>query len=220
VDGIVTITEEDKNIFIDNGCMTPIHVMPFGIDPDKYATGIPENRSLRIFHLGSMDWMPNTEGVQWFMEKAWPLIHQRVPDARLYLAGRNMPKSFESYTSPNVSVEGTVEDAGAFMRDKDIMIVPLLSGSGMRVKIVEGMAYGKTIVSTSTGAEGIACRDNENILIADNPEAFAACIADCAGNRQRIHDIGTRARMLAETTYSNHRIAEALSQFYMSILSH
>ena len=129
--------------------------------------------------------MPNQEGLKWFIENVWDKLHKQFADLKFYIAGRNI----DSFSFPSgrvrdgLTIIGEVENAYDFMNSKGIMIVPLLSGSGIRVKIIEGMALGKTIVSTSLGAEGIPCKDGQNILIADTPEAFTEKIAKCINEK-------------------------------------
>ncbi|MEZ4798329.1 MAG: glycosyltransferase family 4 protein [Flavobacteriales bacterium] len=168
VAGVASISDEDKKRFQSLGVHTPIINIPFGIDYHNYQiqeTGEPE---LALFHLGSMDWSPNQEGIAWFLNEIWPKVHANKPSLKLYLAGRNMPEYFTRGNWPNVYVIGEVEDAKAFMQSKSIMIVPLLSAGGVRVKIIEGLALGKAIISTSIGAEGIDCNHDEQMLIADS----------------------------------------------------
>ena len=114
-----------------------------------------------------MDWTPNIEGLNWFLDEIWPEINRKFPKSHFYLAGRDMPEDFYKRKSPNVHIVGEVEDAKNFINSNSIMIVPLLSGGGIRVKIIEGMALEKAIISTSVGAEGLHISHKKNIWIAD-----------------------------------------------------
>ena len=129
MDGIAAISVDDKRKYESIGLQKPLINIPFGIDLDGYS----ENESTpepALFHLGSMDWRPNLEGVLWFLEDIWPSIHQKFPDLKFYLAGRNMPEHIEQLNIPNVIVLGEVDDAKEFMKSKQIMVVPLLSAGG------------------------------------------------------------------------------------------
>ncbi|MCO5289870.1 MAG: glycosyltransferase family 4 protein, partial [Bacteroidetes bacterium] len=117
----------------------------------------------------------------------------------------------------NVFVEGEIKDAKKFMSDKTVMIVPLLSGGGMRVKIVEGLAAGKVIVSTSIGAEGIACTHGENILIANTAEEFANTILSCLNNHLLLNKISVNAQLLARNIYDNSQIGKHVAAFYNTL---
>jgi polysaccharide biosynthesis protein PslH len=164
-----------------------------------------------------MDWMPNQQAVSWFVKNVWPTIYNQLPEARFYIAGRNMQGWVKSLSVPGVIVAGEVEDAFGFINSKSVMVSPLLSGSGMRIKIIEGMAMGKAIVSTAIGAEGIDCTSGENILIADEPATFAAVVIDLLKNPSKISDLGTAAHQLAGQRYDNQRIIRELTEFYKTL---
>lgn len=219
VDGIACITKEDEAWFKKQNFNKPVEVFPFGIDQSVIIakSGITDYPS--VFHIGSMDWLPNTEGIKWFLENAWTKISVQHPGLKLYLAGRNMPGWLKELKIKNVIIEGEVVDAHAFINSKSIMIVPLLSGGGMRVKIIEGMALGKTIVSTGIGAEGIAYTNNKNILIADNATAFAEAIHKCVTDKHFFDTVGNNAKTLATQQYNNVDICGRLIDFYHRLIN-
>ncbi|MBK7964297.1 MAG: glycosyltransferase [Bacteroidetes bacterium] len=157
------------------GADLPIHIAPVGIDTNDYPINKEPNPTL-VFHIGAMDWLPNIEGIEWFFEKVWPIVKAKFPAAQLALAGKKMPESIKAYQSNSIEVNDFVTDNIAFIGNGGIMIVPLFSGSGMRVKIVEGMAMQKAIVTTSIGAEGIAGVDGRDFLIGNTAEEFASNI--------------------------------------------
>ncbi len=216
IDAIVPITKIDSAVFKYSGYNGPLLTVPLGIDMKEYPLQ-DFNPSLSLFHLGSMDWMPNQEAVRWFLLSCWPAIHKKFPALKLFLAGRGFPSELLAMQFPGVSMEGKVDDANTFMLNKQIMIVPLLSGSGMRVKIIQGLALGKTIISTSIGAEGIDVRDGENILIADKPAAFLEKIEFCLSDPERCRQIGLKGRKFVSENYSNQIIGENLLRFYQEL---
>jgi glycosyltransferase involved in cell wall biosynthesis len=128
-----------------------------------------------------------------------------------------MPEWLIHSQYPNVIIVGEVENALTFMQSKWIMIVPLFSGSGIRIKIIEAMAVEKTVISTSIGAEGMNCKDGENILIADTPVRFAEAIRICMHDQSRCHNIGEKARLLIEKEHDNDRIIRSLTDLYIKI---
>ena len=211
-DGVVCITRDDADIFRQLGCRRPVTAIPFGIAPHPSSHTPVEPASL--FHLGAMDWLPNQEGVDWLLDSVWPLVHQRVPSATLYLAGRKMPPRLLSRHQEGVAVLGEVDDANAFIASKQINVVPLLSGSGIRVKIIEAMALGKAVVSTSVGARGIEYTDGENLLIANTPDQFADQIARLVDNPDYCRQVGDAAAHLVATRYNADNLTESLLQFY------
>ena len=216
-DGIVCITADDADLFRRNGCRRPVTSIPFGVQPEDDPAVETEPNSL--FHIGAMDWMPNREGVQWLLEKVWPVVHREVPQAHLYLAGRKMPEQWMKARIEGVTVVGEVPDAMYFIGSKAINIVPLLSGSGIRVKIIEAMSAGKTVITTTVGARGIECADGENILIADSPEAFARQVKRCVGEPDFAHLVGQNARRLIEEHYNIGTLTRQLMDFYKQRLA-
>ena len=217
VDGIAAISEEDKSHFRKLGSKKPMVTIPFGIPLDEYAPA-EEEPELALFHIGAMDWSPNLEGILWFLEEVWPLINSNFPQLRFYLAGRNMPQFLVDTPHPNVFFCGEVENAADFMRSKSIMVVPLLSGGGIRVKIIEGMALEKAIVSTSLGAEGIDFEKDKNILIADNPQQWLEAIRSLVVDPSLVKKLGQEGKALVASKYDNAVITKELLTFYRSLI--
>jgi polysaccharide biosynthesis protein PslH len=216
-DGIAAITKTDADFFKKTGTKTPIVDIPFGINLNKFQLSDGEYEFPSLFHIGSMNWMPNEEGIDWFLNKVWDLIYKKMPDLKIYLAGREMPDWLINYKKTNVEVVGEVENAQDFINSKAIMIVPLFSGSGIRIKIIEGMALGKAIISTRLGAEGIHYEDNKNILIANTPEEFVIQIEKCIKSKELCETIGFYARKIIEEEYDNKMIMKRLVEFFNGI---
>ena len=215
-DGIVCITEADADMFRQLGCRKRMVSIPFGVDLKPLTPTDPEPNSL--FHIGSMDWMPNQASITWFLDKVWPLLHREMPQLHLYLAGRRMPTQLLQSRLEGVTVVGEVEDSGKFIASKQINIVPLLSGSGIRIKIIEAMSLGKAIVTTSVGAAGIDYTDGHNLLIADTAEGFVNQVRRLIDNPELSVALGQNARKLVETHYCRKALAERLSSFYETLL--
>lgn len=217
-DAIAAITKEDAAWFKDEKFSGPVKVIPFGIDIDKILSEKEtSSESLSIFHLGAMDWQPNVEGVNWFLNNVWEKINEIYPDMKLYLAGRKMSGDLKNLNKKNVIIVGEVKDAHLFMRSKGLMIAPLLSGGGMRVKIIEGMALGKVIVTTTVGAEGINYSNGKNIIIADDPKGFVDAVSKYVLSDDHLSDIGKNAKTLASEQYNNADISRDLTGLFNSI---
>jgi glycosyltransferase involved in cell wall biosynthesis len=217
-DGIATLTNDDKKYFVEKVIGVKADVFPLGIDSAQYKPQqIKEVEFSSLFHLGSMDWMPNEEAIKWFLEKVWIDIHATFPELKFYLAGRNMPEWLATLQMPNIVITGAVENAHDFMRQKAIMVVPLLSGGGMRVKIIEGMALGKVIISTTIGAEGIEITNGVNILIADTPEQFVQQIGKCLIDKDYCNRLSVNARKYALANYDYKEVANKLIHFYKQL---
>ena len=219
LDAVVPISETDALEIKNLGCNLPVFTCISGVSVRDYqARNNQPVKNKTIFYFGSMDWLPNQEAVTWFLQHCWDTIHQQDPEARLIIAGRGMPLHFFHITRPNVSIVENVPDAASFYRQHQIMIVPLLSGSGLRIKIIEGMAYGKAIVSTTVGAEGIKCTHEKNILIADTPDAFAAAVLRLLKNESERQQIEQAAAAFASTEFDNSKVVGALTGFYKTLV--
>ena len=214
-DGVVCITRNDAGYFKQNGCRRPVTAIPFGVEPEDCAGAVVEPASL--FHIGAMDWMPNRESIEWLLDEVWPVVHREVPQAHLYLAGRKMPERWMHAAIEGVSVVGEVPDAGYFIAGKQINVVPLRSGSGIRVKIIEAMAAGKAVVTTSVGAQGIEYTDGEDLLIADTPEQFARQIKRLVDDQDYCTRVGEAAARLVAEQYDVKTLTDRLLRFYEEI---
>jgi glycosyltransferase involved in cell wall biosynthesis len=217
-DGIVVFTDQDKNTMLSYGTKIPISVLPIGVDlslykPDHLKTEFPS-----MFFLGSLDWLPNREGIDWFMGNFHKELTAGDLKVKFYVAGHNIPDEFDDYeVLGKVFIHGEVDDALEFVNSKSIMIVPLLSGGGMRVKIVEGMAMQKCIISTSLGAEGIRFENGFNIIIANNTDEFHQAMLKCITDEHYCREIGRNARKLVEKQHDVNKVTGELAAFYQSI---
>ncbi len=216
MDGIVAITPTDAAFFEKHSGKTPVISIPFGIEFDKYKTTVNQPAETDLFHIGSMNWFPNEEGMLWFLSKVWPLITQEMPSLKLYLAGREMPDWLRNLNSMNVEVVGEVPDALEFMNQHAVMVVPLFSGSGIRIKIIEAMAAGRAVISTEIGAEGIRVTQGEDILIANTADDFIEMIRKVQENGLR-QKIGDNARKLVLDQHDNSLLMRHLTEFYQKL---
>ncbi|WP_342329583.1 glycosyltransferase [Pedobacter sp. FW305-3-2-15-E-R2A2] len=216
---VFAISEQDRQSILRFGCETALEVFPVALDFEKYVTDPSKTSFPTLFHLGAMDWRPNKEGLEWFLDEIWPDIEKLNSELRFYIAGKNMQKQFFEYDSENLVVEGEVFDAVEFINSKAIMIVPLLSGSGMRVKIIEGMAMRKCIIATSMAAEGIRCENGKDILIADTADEFYRAILQCITNPKKWREIGENARKTVERDHDVRIIAERMLNIYQKLLT-
>lgn len=211
-DLLVGISERDVATFRSWGFQKPAVVVPIGVD---VATYTPDERCfeqpLSLSFLGSLDWLPNVEGLQWFLREVWtPLLAPTFPDLTFHIAGRNTPAWVRQLRLPRVHVHGEVPDAAAFLNAHPVLVVPLLSGGGMRAKIVEAMALGRVVLSTSVGLEGVPARHGVEVWVADNAPAFVEAIRFCAEQGSNLVHLGRRARAFCEAQFDHKRVAERL----------
>lgn len=219
VDGIVAITSEDEKILHNLAPATPISNVPCGIDLNKTTPcTASDNPSVDLGYLASFDWLPNVQGLEWFMQNVWPALKQQKPAIRMKLGGRHMPESFLKRTDANLTVMAEVPHMKDFICDSKVVVIPLLAGSGMRIKVIENMALGKCQVSTTIGAEGIAIKNGYDILLADDADTFAKSILYILENPQQRHTIEQNARHTIEEKYGNALLGKKLLHFYQALL--
>lgn len=218
-DGILAITPEDYSTIRSMDYTGPMVIMPAGVDlamfaPKPTITTQPNT----VFFFGGLEWGPNQEGVHWFMKQVFPAFRKQYPEVELHIGGKNPPPEILSYNRlPGVTIHPNVPSAPDFMQSYDIMIVPLLSGGGMRLKIVEAMAMGKPIISTPVGAEGIATRPGENILLAETPKEFLHQLALCLEDETLKNRLQQEAVTTARELYSWEKAVDTAIQFYRSL---
>lgn len=186
-------------------------VVPIGFSIQEY---IPNNDSfakpLSIGFIGSLDWRPNQEGLEWFLAEVWPSLHAQYPSLEFHIAGRNTPQRLLDLKLPMVTVHGEVAAAQTFINEHSIALVPLFSGSGMRVKILEAMALGKVVLTTSIGLEGIKALPQKEVLLADSKEQFLQQIDYCYQQNGALQEIGRAARYLVKQKFDRNQQATDL----------
>ena len=219
IDGVACISDNYKNEFKRLDFKLKIETIPFGININNYSSNnkISDEKKLKFFHIGAMDWLPNSEAAKWLINKIWPRIHKKIPNAELHLAGKNMPDWINSNQKLNIFNHKEVKDSLKFISEYDIMLVPILSGSGIRVKIIEGMALGKAIISTSLGAEGIDYKKDENLMIANSVEEFCNNAEKIYYGKLSRKKIGLNARKLVEKNHNQNRISKKLVSFLETV---
>lgn len=216
VDGIAAITRKDA-AFFRKYCATTTVDIPFGVYPEEFTPNFEIEGKPTFYHIGSMNWMPNEEGIRWFIDDCMEAVVEKTPDFVFHLAGRHMPEWLRELKNPHVDVVGEVPNAQEFVANHDVAIVPLLSGSGIRIKIIESMAMGKTVITTQIGAEGILYDEDVNLIIAENKAKMAEAIRRINENPASAVEIGKAARKLVEEVYDNRKLIERLLMFYQQI---
>ncbi len=218
-DGIATISTIDEEFLKTFVIKTPLITIGFGIEPGNIHESSCPGDFPGLFHLGSMNWIPNQDGIKWFLEDVWNEVVKIYPELTLHLAGRHMPEWLIKNNYPNVKIVGEVDDAQDFINSKSIMIVPLFSGSGIRIKIIEAMALGKTVISTKIGADGINYCENEDIIIASTAREFIIAITKCINDKAYCRNVGERAKELIKNQHNNQLIIQKLVSFYKEIIA-
>lgn len=223
-DILLAITERDARIFRLLGYQNEMVVAPVGLDSREYrAEKIGRHQPLSLSFIGSLDWIPNQEGLRWFLEEVWKYItpkniQKKIHPIKFHVAGHNAPMWLREVKIPNLEMVGEVEDAKEFIRKHPVIIVPLFSGSGIRVKILESMMLGRVVVTTSRGLEGIAARNGVEVLIADTAEEFKSVIRFCQENPTRLTEIGQAARGWVVAHFDRLAIGQRVLQAYQDAL--
>jgi glycosyltransferase involved in cell wall biosynthesis len=227
-DLIVPITSRDLNKFNSMGNVRPALVCPAGIDIDVDAFAVENARvttkatptdNFSLFFLGSLDWIPNQEGLLWFLSEVFPMLLQKYPKLKLHIAGRNAPGNLlKKMDIPGVVFYGEIADSREFIKANSILVAPCFSGSGMRVKVIEAMSMGKPVITTPIGAEGLSVEHDENIIIADNARDFYQQLERLIKYPDLCLKIGQNAQNFVFEKFNNLDIASSLAGFYKTHL--
>lgn len=178
-------------------------VISTGINIQNYQASQPRKIiPFSLLYVGDFSWLPNLKGILWFLRKVWPEVKRLFPKAKIFIVGKNPPKDILRYKNDDVIVTGYVQDVKPWIDRSEIFLVPLFSGGGIRVKILEAMAIGKPIISTSVGAEGIDIEDKKNILMADNEEDFIKSIKILFNNKEIRENLAKNSIKLIRDKYS------------------
>ncbi len=237
-DHVVWVTAEDRAAVlnnsqsnlrlptIDNSQLT-IHnsqfpVIPICIDPDTKPMIKRVPTPHRVTFLGGLHWPPNAAGVRWFAREVWPHVLEQCPTAVLTIIGKNPPDAIRNPQSSipqespirNLEITGYVDDPTPYLQETAVFIVPLHAGGGMRVKILDAWAWGLPIVSTTIGTEGISYRHEENVLIADEPEPFAATVIRLLRNLELGDSLARAGRQTVEQCYDWRNTYQAWTNVY------
>lgn len=217
VDALVPIADRDAARFRDMGSTCPRLVVPCGLFLDEYRVEA-EPEEPAVVHLGSMTHRPNQDGVAWLLDEVWPRVRAARPGARLLLGGRGAPRALERRAeAAGAPIRADVADARAFLASGTVLAVPLLSGGGMRVKLVESLALRRAVVSTSVGAEGVDAVSGRDLLLADGAEAFAEALVNLLADPARARRLGENGRALVEARYDATVLARGLAAFYAGL---
>ncbi|MEN3942275.1 glycosyltransferase [Prosthecobacter sp. SYSU 5D2] len=203
-DGVITVSPDDSRLALElYGLTNVLGDVPTGVDVDFFKPGPPPaSPPFWLGFLGSMDWMPNIDACQFFLDEIFPQVLAQRPDCRLKIIGRNPPASLRERASEQVVITGTVDDVRPHVQGCHAILVPLRAGGGTRIKIYEAMAMGVPVISTRIGAEGLPVQHDSDILLADEPAAFAREILRLAGDAALADKVAKQARMNVENHYS------------------
>ena len=217
-DSCLMVTREDEKSLLNLNPKIKSVVIPIGVDREIFNLEKSDKIPYSIFHIGALDWQPNYDGLLWMLNEVFPKIIEVYPNSYLYVYGKgcerlNPPRNIKN----KVIIKGYVDNIWDEIKDKQVLVVPLRVGSGMRV--VEMLGAGYLVVSTSIGKEGIDVNEDEHILIADDSETFVNKIMDIFEKRIDINNITSNARQVIKEKYSWEKIASDIEMEYLNLIN-
>lgn len=218
MNAVLTTSDKDRSVLRAEGIDVPMHVIPNGVDVEFFTPDQAPVQRPRLLFTGAINYVPNTDAVIHFCRDILPAVRTAVPEVSFAIVGRDPPGRVRRLTGPSVVVTGTVPDVRPWMREATVFVVPLRSGSGTRLKILEALASGCAVVSTSIGCEGLDVTHGEDILIADTPAEFAQAVVRSLRDPELRARLGARGRTLVERQYRWDAIGGTLSALYTELL--
>jgi glycosyltransferase involved in cell wall biosynthesis len=207
---LVTVSRDDAEEIARRTGRTSA-VVPNGVDTRSFAA-TEDPGDATILFTGTLSHPPNAEGIAWFVEHVWPDVVRERDDTRLRIVGRDPPPTVTRLASERVEVTGFVEDMRPYFELATVVVVPLLSGGGTRLKVLDAFAARRAVISTRVGAEGIEADDDTHLLLRDGPRAFAHGVLSLLDDRAKRQELAAAARALAETVYDWQVLADRLER--------
>jgi len=220
-DGVIAVSPEDAQTMRNEyGLNNVLGDVPTGVDSDQFQEVHRERLPGNIVFLGSMDWMPNIDAVQWFAQQIYPRISERLPSATLSIVGRRPSPSVLALAKADatINVTGTVPDVRPYLAEGSVCVVPLRAGGGTRIKIFEAMAAGIPVVSTRIGAEGLPVQDGTHCFLADEPQAFADRVIEVLQGAPAIGQMATTAARLVREGFGWEQVTEVFEKLCQKVL--
>lgn len=197
-----------------NGCISSI---PIAVDAEVLQPITRQPGSRNILTLGTLSYPPNADGIRWFLQEVFPLVQQQVPGVTLTVIGKNPPADFVQQAEQSggaIEVTGYVDDLTPYMAAAALMVVPVRAGSGMRVRLLEAFARAMPTVTTTIGLEGINAEADKEILLADDPQSFAAATVQLLNNPELQEKLARNGRHLAEARYDWRAVLKQMDAVY------
>ena len=213
-DTILAVSENDRNIFQELYKTENIKTIPTGVDVEFYTPSESKIDKHSLVFCGSMDWLPNEDAILFFINEIFPEIKNRIQNINLSVVGRNPSSNLMKVVEkiPEITLTGWVDDTRPYIAKCALFIVPIRIGGGTRMKIYEAMAMGKTVISTTIGAEGLPVKNNEHLMIEDDPIEFGKTIIDLLINNTKNQKLGTNARKYVEDNFAWQSVAKVFSK--------
>ena len=216
-DGIIPIASQDTQWYKGTGFKGKLQTITGGVDLERFKQSTQQGISQKVAFLGSLEWLPNVQGLDWFVAKVWPEVVRRYPHAEFHIAGKNPAAGYMANAGQGIRMHGMVADAAEFLATCGIFMVPLFSGGGMRMKVLEAMGAGMRVLSTAVGAEGIDCKHGADIWLAEGIQEWIDGL--CALLEGDLPEMGMLARSKMEQAYGWEAIGAQFDGFYWEALA-
>lgn len=217
-DRCIALSKEDASLLLTANPRLHISVIPNGVDINTKLPLPLQVTTPTIVFVGLMNYAPNIDAAVYFCQEILPLIQIKIPNIETWIVGGDPPPIVKKFNGNHIHITGQVDDVDSYYERSNIAIVPLRAGSGTRLKILEAMALGRPVVSTTLGCEGLDVVDGEHLLIADTPEQFAEKTVRLLSDQQLYRRISANGRQLVETCYDWDKIAGSLMDVYTELL--
>lgn len=216
-DAILTTSVRDKLLFDEQTPNIPKFVIPNGVDLSYFKPRDVEPEKHTLVFVGMMTYVPNYDGVLYFLDEIFPRILSVLPDAKIYIVGKNPPVAISKRANKNIIITGFVDDVRPIIQKASVYVVPLRMGGGTRLKIVEALSMKKPIVTTSIGCEGIDVIHRKSVLIADEPQQFADSVIELCRDRELANQLTKNGYELVYRNYGWESVGYKLDVAYRQL---
>lgn len=217
-DAVIAVSELDRQTFQRDYGWNHVQVIDTAVDTEFFQPDGKVKETESVVFVGSMDWLPNQDGVKFFAREVWPQIRQRNAAATFRIVGRNPSAEVRSLgNQPGIEVVGSVPDVRPYLSEAAVVVVPLLVGGGTRLKIFEAMAMGRAVVSTTIGAEGLPLTSGEHFIRADEPQQFAEAVSNLLADGSHRAKIGRSAESLVRSRFGSETVASQFESICLSV---
>jgi polysaccharide biosynthesis protein PslH len=218
-DAHTVVSEVDKAKLLQHNPEAKVTVIPNGVNCAAFTSPLPDTPGNTLLFVGSMDYHANADAVTWFAQNVWPEVSKKFPTLKFVIVGRSPGREVQMLASDKIEVTGTVDDVRPFYANALAVIVPLRVGGGTRLKILEAMAMGVPVISTTIGAEGIVAQDRREIFLADSTEQIIDALQLLARDPILWRNMAEAGRLLATKHYDWSSIGDRLHQMYVELIA-
>ncbi len=217
-DALFVTSERDISIFNETVTEVPKYLIPNGVDMNYFQPKEVTQKPHSIVFVGMMKYVPNYDGINYFLDEIFPGILEQYPDCTFTIIGKNPPPSISRRANKNINVAGFVEDTRPYIDEASVYVVPLRMGGGTRLKIMEALSMKKPLVTTSIGCEGIDVEDRKTALVADDPQAFAEAVMELFENKELADRLTEQGYELVLNKYGWENIGKQMDTAYRELI--